>query len=432
MSTSTKSSKKAVPTARRAHRRTCGAIDALPSGRFRARFTTPEGQRLTATFETKRQADSWLARHTADIGRGVWVDPSRGRLPLSEYTAEWIAQRHDLRPRTADDYRDIIRVHIDPALGDKPLNKLTPADVRSWYSNMSAKVPGRARKAYRLLRAILNTAVADELITRNPCRVRGAGQDRSAERPIATVEQVAALAGTVDERLRALVLLAAWCGLRRAELLALTRRDVDLLHGTVRVERSMHTLRDNSVVVGPPKTAAGTRTVAIPPHIVPDLDAHLADFVKSSPDALLFTERKGGPLRIYTLDRAWRRARLAVGVPHLRLHDLRHTGNTLAAATGASTRELMVRMGHASPQAALIYQHATADRDRAIAEALSGLAEKAAAVVPISASEDLGHVRSRGVGSDSTTDTKIEASQGVLQHPQRDSNPCCRLERAVS
>jgi integrase len=104
------------------------------------------------------------------------------------------------------------------------------------------------------------------------------------------------------------------------------------------------------------------------------LEAHLAHYVGTNADDLVFTEQRGGPLRLYTAERAWRKARQQVGLPQLRLHDLRHTGNTLAAATGASTKALMARMGHVSPQAALIYQHATADRDRAIADALSGMA----------------------------------------------------------
>ena len=229
----------------------------------------------------------------------MWVDPHRGRITVGEYAGKWIHQRNDLRPRTSDDYRDIIRVHIVTGLGDKHLGKLTPADIRAWNSRLSAHVPGRARKAYRLLRAILNTAVADEVIVRNPCRVRGAGQDRSAERPIATVGQVAAPADAVDGRLRALVLLAAWCGLRRSELLALRRRDIDLLHATVRVERSMHTLRDNSIVIGPPKTAAGRRTVAIPPHIIPGLETHLANYVGADSDQLLFTERRLNGVQVH-------------------------------------------------------------------------------------------------------------------------------------
>ena len=80
----------------------------------------------------------------------------------------------------------------------------------------------------------------------------------------------------------------------------------------------------------------------------------------------------------------WDPARQAAGLPALHFHDLRHTGNTLPASTGASTKELMTRMGHASARAALIYQHATADRDAAIAVALSELATGCAIDVPSS------------------------------------------------
>ena len=110
---------------------------------------------------------------------------------------------------------------------------------------------------------------------------------------------------------------------------------------------------------------------------MPEIEAHLRDFVGSRPDSPMFTGPEGGILYRKTFARSWRRARTAVGVEHLHFHDLRHTGNTLAATTGASTKELMVRMGHANPRAALIYQHATEHRDRAIAEALSELARTA-------------------------------------------------------
>jgi hypothetical protein len=127
---------------KRLTRRTRGAVDQLPSGRWRARFTTPDGRRLTASLATKRETDAWVAGHATDLGRGTWVDPHRGRSTLGEYATKWIDQRTDLRPRTADDYRDI-RVHIASSLGAKQLGKLTPADVRSWYSELSGRVPGR-------------------------------------------------------------------------------------------------------------------------------------------------------------------------------------------------------------------------------------------------------------------------------------------------
>jgi integrase len=245
---------------------------------------------------------------------------------------------------------------------------------------LKADRPGRTTvaKCYRLLRTILGTAVEDELIVKNPCVIKGAGVERSPERPVATIEQVYALAETIEPRYRALVLLATFTGLRLGELQALTRRRLDLLHGTVDIVEQMLHLADGTLLLGPPKSEAGRRTVAIPAVIIPDLEVHLAEWAAPGRDGLVFCGYRNQPMRRGTLYLAWRRATKAVGVEGLRLHDLRHTGNTLAAATGASTKELMARMGHASPRAALIYQHATDERDAAIAAALSELVERAA------------------------------------------------------
>jgi integrase len=170
-----------------------------------------------------------------------------------------------------------------------------------------------------------------------------------------------------------MALLATFCGLRFGELAALTRDRLDLLHATVTVTEDLDELAGR-LQRGEVKSAASRRSIAIPAVIVPDLERHLAEFSAPGRRGLVFVGPKGGRLRRGNFRRSvWRPAVLAVGVPELRFHDLRHTGNTLAAATGASTRELMARMGHASSRAALIYQHATRDRDAAIAAALSDL-----------------------------------------------------------
>jgi integrase len=174
-----------------------------------------------------------------------------------------------------------------------------------------------------------------------------------------------------------MVLFAYWCGLRLGELRALRRSDLDLLHRWVQVREQVADV-GGWLLTGPPKTDAGRRRVAIPPHIHDELAYHLQSFVDPEADAYVFTGHHGAaPLPSATWRRAWDEARRSTGLPHLHLHDLRHAGNTLAAATGASTKELMARMGHASPRAALIYQHATSDRDQAIAAALSDLAANA-------------------------------------------------------
>ena len=150
-------------------------------------------------------------------------------------------------------------------------------------------------KAYRLLRTICETAVSDEMIGRNPCNIKGAAVEHSPERPVLTVAEVEALAGAIEERYAALVLLAAWCGLRVGEAVALTRADIDLEEGTVRIDKSAAELKSGERIVGPPKTKAGIRVVYVPPHVVPALRTHLERFAGPDDDDVVFTGRRAGP-----------------------------------------------------------------------------------------------------------------------------------------
>ena len=228
-------------------------------------------------------------------------------------------------------------------------------------------------KAYRLLRAILNTAVEDETIRRNPCRIKGAGFEASAERPTLTPAQVAALAGGVPPRFALLVLLATYASLRWGEVSALRRMDVDVTAATVRIERAHVELSTGQVLVGPPKSRASKRTVSFPPALVPLVRHHLDEYVGAEPDALLFVGPKGAPLRRSNFNKLtrWPEKVAAIGVAGLHVHDLRHTGNTLASKVpGTTIRDLMLRMGHDNPRAAMIYLHTTQGADRTIADAL--------------------------------------------------------------
>jgi len=279
----------------------------------------------------------------------------------------------------------LLRLHILPGLGAVQLARITPMAVRRWHADLSNGGVGAVTvaKSYRLLRTILGTAVADEVIVRNPCTVAGAGVERSPERPVATVAQVFELAAVVEPRHRALVLTAALSGCRWGELAGLTRRHLDLLHGTLTVAETL-VEGGSGLSIGPPKTDAARRTVALPPPLVPILEEHLAKFSAPGRDGLVFCGPKGGMMRRGNFSAKWIRAVRATGLEELHFHDLRHTANTLAAATGASTAELMHRMGHASSAAALRYQHATRDHDQAIAKALGDLvSDHATSVTPI-------------------------------------------------
>jgi hypothetical protein len=155
------------------------------------------------TYERKSDADRALVMIEAQIRSGEWTDPERGKVKLGEYASAWITERPGLRPRTMDLYRWLLRKHIDPRLGGVPVAKLSTRMIREWRAALLASgvFVSVAAKAYRLIRAILTTAVEDDkLLPRNPRRIRGAGAEDAGERPVLTVTQVFELAERVGRR----------------------------------------------------------------------------------------------------------------------------------------------------------------------------------------------------------------------------------------
>ncbi|MCZ0999008.1 tyrosine-type recombinase/integrase [Streptomyces mirabilis] len=360
-------------------RRQFGRVRKLPSGRYQARYVAPDGQLRPApeTFRTKKDADDWLADKQTEMRRGDWHDPDAGKVAFGPYAAAWIEER-ELTTTTRQLYGSLLRHHLEPAFGAVNVAEISPPLVRRWRADKlaSGAGPTTVAKAYALLRAIMGTAVADQMIRRNPCTIKGASTVHTPERPTATVQEVYDLADAIQLRYRALVLLAGFLGLRWGELVGLHRRDIDLDGGALRVRRAVAELNNGQREIKAPKSAAGKRTVAIPGAILPDVRDHLARYAEPGADGRVFVGAKGATPRRNHFNRLWRKACSDAGIKGLHFHDLRHTGNTLAASTGASTRELMARMGHSTARAALIYQHASADRDRLIADAVSGLVDK--------------------------------------------------------
>lgn len=381
--------------AKRNGKRYFGNVRRLPSGRYQARYTGPDGLTYTAktpegkplTFDAQGDAEAWLSLRHSEVLRGAWLPPAEPKaapILFRTYSAAWLTGR-DLAYTTADHYEQLLHDHILPTFGSVPITNITPAAVREWHADLKDRTGPTARAhAYALLRTIMNTAVADEVVPANPCRVRGAGQSKRAKkiRP-ASLAELETLVAHLPARYRLMVLLAAWCALRFGELTELRRSDVDVKNGVLRVRRGVVTTRAKGRVIKDPKSDAGKRDVNIPPHLMPLVKAHLRDHVAVDRDALLFPSA-GDPnahMALSTLYKVYRPARKAAGRMDLRFHDLRHTGAVLAAATGATLAELMARLGHSTAGAALRYQHAAEDRDKAIAEALSKLA--GGAVTPI-------------------------------------------------
>jgi integrase len=306
-------------------RRVFGSMRRLSSGRWQVRYRDLSGVLHTGphTFTSKADAARYLAMVEADLYRGAWTDPKLGRITLAEWTKRWQQTTTNLRPTTRDLYAYLLRRFLLPTFGKAALSSIDVLAVRAWLARLQAEgVSASTRaKAYRLLSRILGAAVEAGYLLRNPCTVKGAGQERAPEMRFATVAQVATLADAIGPRYRALVLLAAYGGLRWGELVGLRVKRVDLLHGRVTVAEQVAEV-NGRLIPGPPKTEAGRRIVTLPAVAAVALAEHLAEFAETGSEGLVFPAPEGGYLRRSNFRRRWwLQATRAAGVEGLRFHD---------------------------------------------------------------------------------------------------------------
>ena len=308
--------------------------------------------------------------------RNVFLDPSKGRTPFKEWATNWLQTLTDVRPTPGAQYDYLLGRLIMATFDGMPSADIDAVAVRAWMAALEARPsisPTTAAKAYRLLRRIMAAAVEADYIAKNPCTLKRAGVERSPEMRFATPEQVTRLVRQLPDRCRAMILVAAYGGLRWGELANLRRRCVDLRRGEVDVVEQLTELA-RRLTVGPPKSTAGRRTVALPASILPALAEHLERWAEPGPNGLVFPAPEGGFLRHSNFRRrVWLPATKAAGLQGLRFHDLRDTAATLAVVAGATTKELMARMGHSTPAMAIRYQHVMEGRDAFIASALDRL-----------------------------------------------------------
>ena len=366
-------------------KRSFGAIRRLPSRMYQASYIGPDMARHNApgTFTARADAEGWIALERRLIEWDEWMPPAQRRAKqlhddtqtLRTYADIWLPERtavRGLKPKTVSEYQRYLDRLIYPTLGDMRLKDVTPATVRAWIGKLNARTPRINEHAYALLKTIFATAVQDELLDRNPCRERMRKPIRHIREP-ATLDELALLVAAMPERLRLMIELAAWCALRFGEVAELRRGDVDLKNGEIRVSRAVQWV-DGKKIVAAPK-ADSVRVVAFPPHIGEAIKEHLRKHAQWGKDGLLFPTTHGEQYRAPTFHQAYfRKAREAAGRPDLRFHELRHTGATLAAASGATLAELMQRLGHSTVSAALAYQHAAQGSDKRIAAQLSVIA----------------------------------------------------------
>ncbi len=350
--------------------------DTTRGTRYDVRYRDPTGKVRTKTFTRRADADRYARTVAVDLDRGDWTDPTRGRVTFREWWERWWPSTVNLRPSSRARDESYARNHLLPHFGPVPLAGIDHPMVAEWVATLTASglAPATVVKAAQILNKTMTAAVHSGMVRANPVARVDLPRIERREMLFLTPSEVAALADTIDPRYRALVLTGAYCGLRWGELAGLKRARVDLLHRRLEVLEIVTEVKGRHIT-GPPKTAAGRRSVPLPRFVADELARHL----EAVPGEIVFPSPEGGLLRGSLFRRRfWQPATVAAGVPGLRLHDLRHTAVALWIAAGASPKAVAARAGHSSVVTVLDrYGHLLPGHEEMVDDALDAMAEAA-------------------------------------------------------
>ncbi len=356
-------------------RRHFGNVRKLASGRWQASYWW-EGQRHIApdTFKAKADALAYLATAETDLRRGAWIDPHRADMTVGCLASQWKVANPAKRSSSLARDETILRLHVLPVLKERRIGAVTPRDIQGLVSQWMAegKAPKTVRRQYDVVRAIFAYAVAGDVLVRTPCRNVKLPALVTRDRHQLTPDDVARLAEAVGPEYGAMVYLGAILGLRWGEVAGLRVGRLDQLRGTLAVAEQIVRGAKGRPEVGPPKSAAGRRTLTMPKALVDVLAEHLrrrgltaaasADYVFVAPD--------GGPLD-YTnwRRRVWIPACDSTGLGGVGFHDLRRAAATALVAGGVDVKTAQDRLGHSDSRLTLdLYAQVTTEADRAAAE----------------------------------------------------------------
>jgi len=344
---------------------------------------------------TREDAEAFRMTKLLELHQHTYVDPTQ--LTVSAFLDSWLqhCEARKLSPSTIRGYRGIVSRYISPVVGKTRLQRLTTGDVQRMYDK--ASMSGRARgdgdglsnrtvfHIHRVLSTALNYAVDLQYAQTNVARSARPPKPEDREMAVFDVDEVekalTALETWPDKRLRAIVLVATFTGLRRGELLGLRWQDVDLEHGTVTVCQAAQYVKGQGVIFRQPKTNKSRRTISLPATAVEALKAHAAaqademDVVGEgyTDQGLVFANADGSPMRPDALSQAWCRFRVKQSLK-VRLHGLRHTHATLMLKANVPLKVVSKRLGHSTAKLTLdTYMHVLEDMDAAAAESFEGL-----------------------------------------------------------
>lgn len=323
---------------------------------YRARVYRPDGSRASKTFERRRDAQAWIRRQESS-----GLDDRLGRLSVAEWVAEWRDTRFGMRETSIVRQDSCLDLHILPNFGDVALADVRQLDVQRWVAHQVKQgyAPATIRKNVQAFSVLMRAAVDADMIPVSPVRRLRLPEVEPMRERILTPEEIARLAGAIHPRFRVMILVLGYCGLRIGEACALRWERVDLDAGMLTVAESVAEPR-GELIIGPPKTRAGRRTIPLPAGLVGELANDRQGATKGD---FVFRGAQGGVVR----PKLWRRrffapAVRAAGLEPLRPHDLRHTAISLWVSQGIDLARIQRYAGHASVTALLDrYGHAYAD-----------------------------------------------------------------------
>lgn len=342
-----------------------GTTDKLASGRWRARYRDEDGRQVSTgtTYASEKEARKALNTIQIDLERGQFFDERKGNILFKDHAADVAAMRTDLSPGTIRNNASLLNKQLLPYFGSKRLRDITIRQVDQWWATVPTGAVNR-RNGYFLLSNLMKRAVRYGYIQASPCQVEDAGKDVAERRPTFSEADFRAVVDRLPQDLHVVAWVLYGAHLRIGEVCGLNYSDYK--DGTLTVVRQYSDAGKR--MIRKTKTQ-NHKTVALPPTARAALDAYVKEH-PALPLTPLFPGPRSDRMNAAWLRGQWNKAREAVGLPEFHPHDVRHVGLTRVAQNGGSTREVMARGGHASVTAAMRYQHASQERDQALAAAL--------------------------------------------------------------
>jgi integrase len=371
-------------------------VKQLANGRWQASYRKLDGKEAAKTFDRQVDARRWRREGLAAKDRGEFIDPKLGRASVREFGEQHRQAQLHHRPGTKLRLEHVLRRHVYPHIGDRPVNRILRSDVQAvvkrWVEDGAA--PSTVKQRYADVATIFRAAVKDDLIRKSPCDGIKLPEIPRRDVKTLTAEEVRALADEINPRSRAVILLAYGCGLRLGEALGLIESNVSWLTGEINVAQQ---LTDRPpYVLAPLKNSrrCPSRIAPMPRYVHEALSRHI-ELYGLGEWGLIFTRLRGGPMpRGGLTGLPFRAACRQVGLPDsVTFHTLRHSYATEAIARGISETDVAELIGDSVEMVHKVYGHPSADFKKRARLALEAAWAEPAAVADSSRTANLAQVR---------------------------------------